>query len=198
MALAPVLGGCGWGPRGEAVSSDSLWSSLLAPSNAEERWYAVQTRSRHEKVVAAQLHGHGIHTYLPLVPEVHRWSDRRKVVEVPLFPGYAFIRSVNSAETAAKVVRTDGVVSIVGARPCGTPIPEEEIEAIQRLLTNEISYVNHPFLKIGQRVRVRGGALDGVEGILLERKGETSLVVSIELVQRSLAVHVEGLDFEAI
>ena len=148
--------------------------------------------------MAAQLHGHGIHTYLPLVPEVHRWSDRRKVVDVPLFPGYAFIRSANSVETTAKVVRIDGVVSMVGTRPCGTPIPQEEIEAIQRLLTNDIPYVNHPFLKVGQRVRVRGGALDGVEGILLARTGEISLVISVEMIQRSLAVRIEGLDLQPV
>src|SRR5271167_3339563 len=155
--MIPIVQKSGWDSEGEAIPMLPSPVPMLAAS--KERWYAVQTRSQHEKVVASQLEQHGVRTYLPLLAEVHRWSDRRKVIHVPLFPGYAFIHAVTSPDTVAKVVRIDGIVSIVGPRGQGTPIPDEEIEAVQRLLTHEIPYVNHPFLKVGQRVRIRGGAL---------------------------------------
>jgi transcription antitermination factor NusG len=190
----------GWESEGEAVSGRPLGGRTadVLPTAAHKKWYAVHTRARHEKVVAAQLRGRGFDTYLPLVKEIHRWSDRRKLVEVPVFPGYAFIRACESAETVAAVAEIESVVAIVGSHPSGTPIPDQEIEALQRLLSHNIPCVYHPFLKVGQRIRIRGGALDGLEGTLLARKGETSLVVSIELIQRSLAVRIEGYDVEMV
>jgi transcription antitermination factor NusG len=173
-------------------------TSDLPPASAPRKWYAVHTRSRHERVVAAQLRGRGVATYLPLVEEIHRWSDRRKRVQVPVFPGYAFIHACDCDETMATVAQIESVVRIVGAFPGGTPIPDAEMEALQRLLSRNVPCVNHPFLKVGQRVRVRGGALDGVEGTLVACKGETRLVVSIELIQRSLAVRIEGYDVEVV
>jgi len=164
----------------------------------DKKWYAVHTRSRHEKVVAAQLRGRGVDTYLPLVEEIHRWSDRRKRVQVPLFPGYTFIHAPDSAETMATVAQVASAVGIVGAEAGGTPIPDEEIATVHRLLANNIPCVHHAFLKLGQRVRVHGGALDGIEGTLLALKGENCLVVSIELIQRSLAVRIEGYDVEMV
>ncbi len=128
---------------------------------APARWYAVQTRSRHEKKVAARLESCGLHTYLPLVLELHRWSDRRKLVEVPLFPGYTFIRAADYAQAAVRVMRIDGVVTIVGSGPDGAWIPNEEIEAVQRVLAHELAYTSQPFLKAGQRVRIRVGRLTG-------------------------------------
>jgi transcription antitermination factor NusG len=148
--------------------------------------------------VAAQLRGRGIDVYLPLVEEIHRWSDRRKLVQVPLFPGYTFFHARESAETVSTMAQIESVVGIVGMGPGGTPIPDEQIAAVQRLVSHNIPCVNHPFLQVGQRVRIRGGALDGLEGILLARQGETSLVVSIELIQRSLAVRIEGYDVEVV
>ena len=189
-----------WEPGGEAAFGRQLSAcgSDLSPGRLYKKWYAVHTRSRHEKVVAAQLRGRGVDAYLPLVEEIHRWSDRRKRVQVPLFPGYAFIHAHESAETMMTVAQVESVVGIVGARPAGTPIPDEQIEAVQRLVSHNVPCVNHPFLEVGQRVRIRGGALDGVQGTLLARKGETSLVVSVELIQRSLAIRIEGYDVEMI
>jgi transcription antitermination factor NusG len=170
----------------------------LPSAISSKRWYAVHTRSRHEKVVAAQLRGRGVDIFLPLVNEIHRWSDRRKRVQVPLFPGYAFIHACESAETVMAVTQVESVVGIVGAPPNGTAIPDEQIEAVQRLLSRNIPCVNYPFLKAGQRVRIRGGVLEGVEGTLVSLQGTTSLVISIELIQRSLAVRLEGYDVEVI
>jgi transcription antitermination factor NusG len=198
MALATLVSGP-MGVRGRSCGMRQSFPCQDSDQNAAAKnWYAVQTRSRHEKKVAAWLADNGIQAYLPLVREVHLWSDRRKVVEVPLFPGYAFIRSSGSAATAVRVFQTDGVVSMVGPGLCGTPIPDQEIEAVQRLLAHETPCMNHPFLKVGQKVRIRGGALDGIEGILLACKSENRLVVSVEMIQRSLAVPIEGYDVQVL
>jgi transcriptional antiterminator NusG len=164
----------------------------------EARWYAVRTRSRHEKMVADQLQSHDITAFLPLVTQVHRWSDRRKTVQVPLFPGYTFVRVVPSAEQYVRVLRVYGVSSFVGVRGQGTPIPDKQIDDIQVLLESNAAYSICPLLKVGQRVRIRGGCLDGVEGLLTARDGECNLVISVEPMQRSLAINIRGYDVEAI
>jgi len=194
-----VLHRGGWESGGEAVSGgQSLVGACDRSQAVLKKWFVVHTRARHEKVVAAQLRGRGIDAYLPLVEEIHRWSDRRKRVQVPLFPGYTFFHAHESAETVSTIAQIESVAGIVGVGPAGTSIPDEQIEAVQRLVSHNLPCVNHPFLEVGQRVRIRGGALDGVEGILLTCKAETSLVVSIELIQRSLAVRIEGYDVEVV
>jgi transcription antitermination factor NusG len=161
-------------------------------------WYAVQTRARHERVVAERLREQGVTTFLPLFREVHRWSDRKKLVELPLFSCYVFVRLLPTNEQRLRVLRQDGVFSFVGLRGQGTPIPDEQIDAVQTLISQDLPWSNHPFLKIGQRVRIRGGALDGVEGILLARNGDSTLVISIDAIQRSMAVRIEGYDVEPV
>jgi transcription antitermination factor NusG len=160
------------------------------------RWYAIQTRPRHEKSAAAELEQKGIVTFLPLLTQIHRWSDRLKKVDLPLFSCYTFVNIVPSPETRVSVLRTNGVVSFVGSHNEGTPIPESQIQDIRTLLANEIPFVAYPFLKVGQRVRIRGGCLDGVEGILIQQNGDRRLVVSVNMIQRSLAVSLEGYDVE--
>lgn len=163
-----------------------------------ENWYAVQTRSRHEKVVACRLEEQGISTFLPTVCEEHRWSDRKKIVELPLFSCYVFVKVSPTNEQRLRVCRTDGVFQIIGTRGEGTPIPPEQIEAVQALLANKLPFKAYPFLKIGQRVRIKSGALAGVEGVLVARSGERMLVISVDVIQRSMAVRIEGYDVEAI
>jgi len=171
----------------------------LAPSRIPDssNWYAIQTRSRHEKMVAAHLTGRNVTTFLPLVTQIHRWSDRRKTVQLPLFPGYAFVRIVPSAEERVQVLRVDGVVSFVGVQGEGTPIPDAQIAEIHRLLDN-VPCASYPFLKVGQRVRIHGGCLDGIEGILVARNNSRTLVISIEPIQRSVAIPLVGYDVQPI
>jgi transcription antitermination factor NusG len=164
----------------------------------EGSWYAVQTRARHEKVVADRLQEQGLTTFLPLVTEIHRWSDRRKKVELPLFSCYVFVKMVPAGEQRLQVYRVNGVFRIVGVHGEGIPIPDEQIEAVRTLVEQQVPWLSHPFLKVGQRVRIRGGALDGVEGVLSARAGERSLVVSVDAIQRSLAVRIEGYDVEPV
>jgi transcription antitermination factor NusG len=162
-------------------------------------WYAVQTRARNEKVISERLQEQGLTTFLPLVTEIRRWSDRKKKVELPLFSCYVFVKFVASNhEARTKVYRTNGVFGIVSMHGEAIPIPEEQIEALRTVVKQQVPWSAHPFLKIGQRVRIRGGSLDGVEGMLLSRSGDRTLIISVDAIQRSLAVRVEGYDVEAL
>lgn len=169
-------------------------SPVLDPT----RWYAVRTRSRHEKLVARQLESQGIQSFLPVVTKISNWSDRRKAVELPLFSGYAFVRLDHASSDRVRVLQTQGVVSFVGVQGTGIPIPDQEIENINTLLASKVSYQERPYLQVGQRVRVTGGALDGVEGILAAENSDRSLVISVGLIQRSLSVRVAGYNVEPI
>ncbi len=160
----------------------------------ESQWYALHTRARHERVVENRLHEHGLETFLPVVQEVHRWSDRKKKVEVPLFSCYVFVRCALRPEERAVVHRIDSVLGFVGVRGSGIPIPDEQIESVRTVLAQTAPWRSHPFLKVGQRVRVRGGALDGIEGEFLSENGDHSLIISIDAIQRSMAVRIEGYD----
>ena len=162
------------------------------------QWYAIQTRPRHEKSAAAELTQKGIITFLPLVTQIHRWSDRRKKVELPLFSCYTFVQIVPTPETRVSVLRTNGVLNFVGCRNQGAPIPEAQIQSVRTLLASKVPFTSYPFLKVGQRVRIRGGCLDAMEGILIRQNGDRGLVVSVDMIQRSLALSIEGFDVEPV
>lgn len=163
---------------------------------AAETWFAVHTHARHEKTVAQETRDLGITTFAPLVKQVRQWSDRRKVIESPLFSCYVFVKIRPDNRERLKVLRVNGVLRFVGPHGMGIPIPDEQIEAIRILTEEQLPVCSHPFLKIGQRVRVRSGSLAGVEGILTGRSGERTLVVSLDAIQRSLSVRIEGYDVE--
>jgi transcription antitermination factor NusG len=161
-------------------------------------WYALHTRARHERVVENRLQEQGMETYLPMIQEVHRWSDRKKRVEVPLFSCYVFVHCAWRPEERAKVYRVDSVLGFVGMRGTAVAIPDEQIESVRSVLAQTSPWRAHPFLKAGQRVRVRGGALDGVEGVFLTENGDHSLVISVDAIQRSMAVRIDGYDVEPV
>ena len=163
-----------------------------------ESWYALHTRPRHEKMVAQRLAERNVETFLPTVKETHRWSDRSKTIEVPLFSCYVFARFVSNRTERLSVLRVGGVLGLVGNRNEGAPIPDDQIDAVRTVMDGTLPWSSHPFLKIGQRVRIRSGALDGLEGVLVSRSGEETLVISIDAIQRSLAVKVEGYQVEAV
>ena len=169
-----------------------------AERNMNDRvWFAVQTWPRYEKKVTAELNNKAIDVFLPLQASVHQWSDRRRMVQLPLFPNYVFVRIPERLDSRISVLRTNGVSNFVGLRGAGTPIPESEIESVRTVLQRGIAYQNHPFLRVGDRVRICGGSLDGVQGILVGKNEDLSLVVSINIIQRSLAVRVAGYRVEA-
>jgi transcription antitermination factor NusG len=166
-------------------------------SPEEPRWYALHTRARHEKSVERRLRDRGMEAFLPTTFEVHRWSDRKQKVEVPLFSCYVFVRCALSAEDRTRVHQVESVHGFVGSRGASLPIPDEQIESIQKVLTQAAGR-SHPFLKVGQRVRIRGGAMDGVEGVFLSENGDHSLIISVDAIQRSMAVRIDGYDVEPV
>jgi transcription antitermination factor NusG len=168
------------------------------PGAETMRWYALHTRARHEKTVEHRLHECGMVTYLPTVREVHRWSDRKKRVEAPLFNCYLFLRCALTPEDRNQVYRIGSVLGFVGGGAAGMAIPDDQIESVRTLLSQTSPWRSHPFVKAGQRVRIRGGALDGVEGIFVSENGDHSLVVSVDVIQRSLAVRIDGYDVEPV
>jgi transcription antitermination factor NusG len=176
----------------EVGSDPSQWIAQEEP-----RWYALHTRARHEKSVERRLRDRGMESFLPTTLEVHRWSDRKQRVEVPLFSCYVFVRCALSAEDRTRVHQVESVHGFVGSRGASLPIPDEQIESIQKVLTQAAGR-SHPFLKVGQRVRIRGGAMDGVEGVFLSENGDHSLIISVDAIQRSMAVRIDGYDVEPV
>jgi len=161
-------------------------------------WYAIQIRRRFEKKVAIQLRNKGVESFLPVVKHIHLWSDRRQTVEEPLFPGYGFVRLADSPAYRLRVLQTAGVTGFVTARGIPVPVPEQQLDDVRLLLAKEISCRAYPFLKLGQRVRIRGGCLDGLEGIFVSEEKDHSLVLSIESIRRSLAIRIDGYDVVAV
>jgi len=164
----------------------------------ESNWYAIHTRPRHEKCIAQLLQENKVFTFLPLIEQIRQWSDRRSKVEVPMFSCYAFVRIVQETEERLKVLRTPGVLGFVGNERQGAPIPNEQVENLRKAIRENIPCSEHPFLSAGKRVRIRGGSLDGVEGILVRQGEDQSLVVSVELLRRSVSIRVEGYDIEVL
>ena len=172
------------------------YQQFNCPAGKVLNWYAIQTRAKHEKIVAHRLRQQEIATFLPLVSELRQWSDRKKVVELPLFNCYLFAKLETDCKARIRVLSLDGVVQVVGVRGEGTPIPDEEIEAVRTLVEQKLAIHPYPFLRIGQRVRIRSGAMAGVEGLVVSHDGGKRLVISIEAIQRSLSLQIDGYDVE--
>jgi transcription antitermination factor NusG len=162
------------------------------------RWYALHTRARHEKAIEKRLREQGMETFLPTAIEVHRWSDRKKKVEVPVFSCYVFVHCALNSEDRMRVYQIESVHGFVGSRGTSLPIPDEQIEALRRVVTQNAPWREYPFLKAGQRVRVRGGAMDGVEGVFVSENGDHSLIISIDAIQRSMVVRIDGYHVEPV
>jgi transcription antitermination factor NusG len=152
-------------------------------------WYGVQTKPRFEKVTCTALTNKGFSTYLPLTKSRRQWSDRIAEIESPLFPGYVFCRF--DPTYRLPIVTTLGVLGIVGAGRIPEPIPEEEIDAIKTVVRSGLIAEPWVYLREGDKVRIFAGALEGLEGLLVRKKSEFRVVVSVHLLQRSVAVEVD-------
>ncbi len=159
------------------------------PGNGNFPWFALRVRSRHENTVATILSGKGYEWFVPLYKSRRLWSDRIKEIQMSLFPGYVFCRF--DLQQRFPILTTPGVVSVVGIGKCPIPIDDAEIAAIQAAVRSGLPSRPWPFLQTGQRVRVEYGPLCGLEGILLYVKGQRRLVLSVSLLQRSVAVEVD-------
>jgi transcription antitermination factor NusG len=188
----------------EAASPPEIASAMqnlgqptaLASESDVARWYVAYTSANHEKRVAAQLDTREVEHFLPLYESVRKWKDRRVRLELPLFPGYIFVHM--ALRDSLKVQQVPGVARLVGSDGRPAELPEEEIEALRASLESGARADPHPYMKVGRRVRVKAGPMTGVEGILLQRKGKLRVVISIELIQRSVAVEIEEADLEPV
>jgi transcription antitermination factor NusG len=182
----------------QAETSNMEGRAILTGRAAGESpcWYAMYTRSRHEKRVREQCERRSIESFLPLYETVHRWKDRRMRVQLPLFSSYVFVRI--ELIHRLDVLQIPGVVRLVGFNGQPTALNEEEIEALQKGLSGGICTKPHPYLTSGRRVRIKDGPLAGMEGILLRRKGNLRVVISISLLQRSIAVDADLADLEPV
>lgn len=160
------------------------------------QWYALRTRSRHEKAVRDQLDRQGIEPLLPTVKRLSQWKDRKKEVEVPLFSGYCFVRF--SQEEKLPVQKVSGVVEIVGSSGRPEPIPDAEIDALKMLMDSVLPYDPHPYLQEGMTVEVVRGPLRGVQGILLRKEKRHRLVIGIRLIQQAAAVEIDVQDVASV
>jgi transcriptional antiterminator NusG len=163
-----------------------------------DAWYAVCTRSNYEFRIARDLQAREISHYLPGASAQRKWKDRKKEVFVPLFPGYLFTRFADTPSNRLNVLKIPGVVRFLSVGSALQPIPEYEIESVQRLFLNRVSLLCHPFLREGCWVRVRRGALEGLEGRLVRYRNSTRLVISIDVLARSVATELDAADVETI
>jgi transcription antitermination factor NusG len=191
------------GFSGAMLNSSHAVLSDPTPSSQEVRyaapsWFAVQTWPRYEKKVAAEFTNREVEVFLPLLSSRRKWSDRWAVIEQPLFPSYVFVRVDETARARIELLRTNGVTGFVGAHGKGAAISSVEIESVRSLLANDVAFQFHPHLTVGKRVRIRGGSLDGVEGTLVEKNDDLSMLVSIQIIQRSLAIRVAGYKVEPV
>jgi transcription antitermination factor NusG len=160
----------------------------LSPSSGHP-WFALQVRSRYERNVASFLDGKGYEWFLPTYHSRRRWSDRVKEMDLPLFPGYLFCRF--DPQDRLPILKTPGMIAIVGTARVPTAVDDTEITALRTLVTSGIPRQPWPYLEIGQRVRIEHGALQGLEGILLQHKGSDRLILSVTLLQRSVAAEID-------
>ena len=159
-------------------------------------WYAAYTRHQHDRTVASLLIRKGIEVFLPLYPERSRWADRIKVLQKPLFPCYVFLYADLRFRLA--ILQTPGVHFLVGGNSGPAPIPKEEIEAVQRALESRLLVEPYPFLSVGDWVCVKAGPLAGIEGILVRKKSAQRLILSVEMLQKSVAVELDGYLVERV
>ncbi len=159
-------------------------------------WFALYTRHQHEKAVAQTLQGKGVEVFLPLYDAVHRWKDRAKQLSLPLFPNYVFVFA--GLDSRAAILSSPGVYDFVRAAGWPAAIPAEEIAAVRKVVEKGLGVEPHPFLKSGDRVRLRRGPLEGIEGVLVRKKTFYRLVLSVELLARSISVEVDVTDVERV
>ena len=164
----------------------------MSDADGTPRWYAVRTRSRHEKLVRNRLAGLSIEHLLPTVVRLGQWKDRKKEIEVPLFSGYCFARFPWADRLAIQTV--SGVVGIVGGGARPEPVPDEEIAAIRTLMASALKYDAHPYLHEGMMVEVTRGPLKGIRGFLLRKEKRHRLIISVHLIRQAAAVEINASD----
>jgi transcription antitermination factor NusG len=173
-----------------------MYMASAEPLNLQSpaRWYATYTAPRHEKTVLQHLESRSVESYLPLYGSARLWNGRRALVQLPLFPGYLFVRI--APELRARVLEVPGVLNIVSSQGRLTPLPVGEIEALRAALETRKSEP-HPLLACGKRVRIKVGPLRGLEGVIVKQTRRLRMVVSVDCIMQSFAVELEASDLES-
>lgn len=160
----------------------------------DTQWYAVYTRSRHEKAIGRLFAEKSIDYYLPLIGMTSQWKDRKKYIEKPLFPGYVFV-NIDVADFRT-VLSTDGVVRFLGYGYTPTPLPEREVIDLQRVVESDIEFDPYPHFGAGDEVYINRGVLEGIRGRIVERRGVYKLILSIDMIKKSVSVEIDVDDVE--
>jgi len=179
-----------------AIHTNSQVAQVLEMPQGLEPWYALYVRPKTEKVVQDLLRGKGYEVFLPTYLSLRRWSDRTVELQAPLFPSYVFTRL--DIENRLPVLKTPGVMHVVGLGRVPLPLPEAEIEAVRKMVDSSTGVKPYPFLRKGQKVQIRTGPLAGAEGVLVRAKTGYRLVVSIDMLQRSVAAEVDLVDVRPV
>ncbi len=175
----------------------AMWSEDYHNRWNVAAWYALYTRSRHEKFVDEELRKRGIETFLPLRRVTRHWSDRKKIIEEPLFGSYIFVH-IPIRERLA-VLKTRGAVRFIGRSSFDpTEVPEQEISSVRRFVQHEIQIDPFPYLREGRRVYIRSGPFKGVEGFIVRKDNHCRLVISLNLLMQSISVQVDQACVEPI
>jgi transcription antitermination factor NusG len=175
-----------------AHPGDKILSLANTTSDSKRKglnWYALQVHARKEQLVTSQLENRSLECFLPTYKSLRKWSDRTKEIQQALFPGYVFCRF--DYECRQPVVMTNGVMQVVGNGKTATPIAEAEIEALQVAVRSGVPSQPWPYLRTGEYVQINYGHLAGLHGFLVNFKGNHRVVLSVTLLQRSLALEVE-------
>jgi len=162
----------------------------------KQEWYAVYTKSRHEKVAEINLKNRGVTTFLPLREVISRWKDRDKTINVPLFPSYVFVKI--GFMDIHKVMYTKGVLKVVGCNGTPVPVPAEQAEPIRALIQSKLKYDPYPYLDRGREVLIKSGPLQGIIGKIMEKRSKHRFVLSIDLIKKSVSVEINILDMEPL
>lgn len=168
----------------------------ISQREQDRNWYALYTRHQHEKMASDILAAKGFEVFLPLYPAVHQWKDRRKKLCLPLFPCYVFIHV--AMDRSLPILTTPGVHTFVGTSGRAAPIPDDEIEGIRRTIEYFLRVEPHPFLRTGDWVRVKAGPLEGIEGILVRKTKQCRLVLSVEMLGKSVAMEIDPAIVERV
>lgn len=177
-------------------AGESSKAQSLSVEFCSARWYVLCTNANHEKRVAHQLGVRGVQHFLPTYSSMRRWTDRRVTLQLPLFPGYVFVRM--ALRDRLLVLQVPGAVRLVGFSGIPSAIPQQDIDAIQSCLDHGLYLEPHPYLHAGRRARVTNGPLQGLEGIILRKKNRTRFVLSFQVMMRAVAVEMDGMELEPI
>ncbi len=161
-------------------------------------WYALYTRSRHEKKLLSELTDRSIDVFLPMREVLSRWKDRKKRIWLPLFPGYIFVHQIDTPENRFRVLNMPGAVRFVGHEGHAERIPDEQIDAVRRFLETKIAIDPYPYIRVGQRVEIIAGSLKGIQGILIQKKGRFRFVLRVDLIRQAVSIEIDASDVRPI